>query len=64
LAKSLGVYPWILVVLLLAAFVCAVTGLLRRKSYDARRINSSLRKKLWLDAFTRYCLEIYLRLTH
>jgi hypothetical protein len=64
LAKSLGVYPWILVVLLLAAFVCAVTGVLRRKSYDARRIYNSLRKKLWLDAFTRYCLEIYLRLTH
>lgn len=64
MAKSLGVYPWILIVLLLAAFVCAVTGVLRRKSYDARRIYSSLRKKLWLDAFTRYCLEIYLRLTH
>ena len=54
----------ILLILVLAACATAVAGAFRRKSFEARRFFNSMKRKLFLDAFLRFFLEIYLRLTH
>ena len=64
LYKSLGVYPWILALILLASLFTLFIGFCRNKSFDARRIYHSMKRKLFMDAFLRFTLEIYLKLFH
>jgi len=64
LAKSLGLFPWILAFLFLITGITLIVMIFRKKSYDARRFFHAMSKALFYNSFIRYVLEIFFRLSH
>ena len=64
LAESLGIYPALAVLILIAMIYTFVLKKCKAKSVKMRRQYNSLNRKLYYNTLLRYLLEIDLKLTH
>jgi hypothetical protein len=64
LAKALGVYPWLLVLIIVAMIYTLALKKCKSRNLKLRRQYNSLNRKLYFNTLLRFALEIDLRLTH
>lgn len=64
LAKALGIYPLLLVLIICAMIYTFILKKCKSRNLKMRRQYNSLNRKLYYNTLLRFCMEVDLKLTH